>query len=187
MASPAARPSLEPAVAAASVVVCCGSGGVGKTTVAAAIAVEAARRGRRVVVVTIDPARRLADALGLPEAPAAGHELRRAAGEARLADELADVVRGYQAPSGTLTVLVDGDPVTLDEHALAEARETAGGTGLPHNQARALFKDLVVEWVADEVQARPCRLPHPSALIPAAHRALERLAGRRQRACGLPR
>lgn len=98
--------------------------------------------------------RLVADALGLPEAPAAGHALRRAAGDVRLADELAEVVRGYQAPSGTLTVLVDGDPVTLDEHALAEARETAGGTGLPHNQARAIFKDLVVDVVADEVQAR---------------------------------
>jgi DNA helicase IV len=98
--------------------------------------------------------RLVAEALGLPEAPAAGHALRRAAGEVRLADELAEVVQGYQAPSGTLTVLVDGDPVTLDEHALAEARETAGGTGLPHNQARAIFKDLVVEFVADEVQAR---------------------------------
>jgi anion-transporting ArsA/GET3 family ATPase len=52
-------------VADASVVVCCGPGGVGKTTVAAALAVEAARTGRRTVVVTIDPARRLADALGL--------------------------------------------------------------------------------------------------------------------------
>lgn len=50
----------------ASVVVCCGPGGVGKTTTAAAIGIDAARRGRRVVVVTIDPARRLADALGLP-------------------------------------------------------------------------------------------------------------------------
>jgi anion-transporting ArsA/GET3 family ATPase len=48
-----------------SVIVCCGSGGVGKTTTAAVIGLEAARRGRRVVVVTIDPARRLADALGL--------------------------------------------------------------------------------------------------------------------------
>ena len=44
---------------------CCGPGGVGKTTVAAALAVEGARRGRRTVVVTIDPAKRLADALGL--------------------------------------------------------------------------------------------------------------------------
>jgi anion-transporting ArsA/GET3 family ATPase len=50
----------------ADVVVCCGSGGVGKTTVAAAIGLAAARAGRRVVVVTIDPARRLADALGVP-------------------------------------------------------------------------------------------------------------------------
>jgi anion-transporting ArsA/GET3 family ATPase len=47
------------------VVVCCGSGGVGKTTVAAAVAVEAARQGRVACVVTIDPAKRLADALGL--------------------------------------------------------------------------------------------------------------------------
>jgi anion-transporting ArsA/GET3 family ATPase len=50
----------------AEVLVCCGSGGVGKTTTAAALGMEAARLGRRAVVVTIDPARRLADALGVP-------------------------------------------------------------------------------------------------------------------------
>ena len=48
-----------------TIVVCCGAGGVGKTTTAAVLAAEAAARGRRAVVVTIDPARRLADALGL--------------------------------------------------------------------------------------------------------------------------
>ncbi len=48
-------------------VVCCGSGGVGKTTTAAALALEAARRGRRVLVLTIDPARRLANSLGMEE------------------------------------------------------------------------------------------------------------------------
>ncbi|MET0901787.1 MAG: ArsA family ATPase [Acidimicrobiales bacterium] len=47
------------------ILVCCGSGGVGKTTTAAVLALEAARAGRRAVVVTIDPAKRLADALGL--------------------------------------------------------------------------------------------------------------------------
>jgi anion-transporting ArsA/GET3 family ATPase len=52
---------------ASSVIVCCGSGGVGKTTTAAVLGLEAARRGRRAVVVTIDPARRLADALGLQD------------------------------------------------------------------------------------------------------------------------
>ncbi|WP_229676074.1 ArsA family ATPase [Hoyosella rhizosphaerae] len=47
------------------VVVCCGAGGVGKTTTAAALALRAADMGRKVVVLTIDPARRLAQALGL--------------------------------------------------------------------------------------------------------------------------
>ncbi|MEY3034375.1 MAG: hypothetical protein RLZ86_997, partial [Actinomycetota bacterium] len=56
---------MESMVESARVLVCCGSGGVGKTTTAAAIAVEAARLGRRVVVITIDPAKRLADALGM--------------------------------------------------------------------------------------------------------------------------
>ncbi len=49
------------------VIVCCGSGGVGKTTTAAAMALRAAERGRRVVVLTIDPARRLAQSMGLVE------------------------------------------------------------------------------------------------------------------------
>jgi anion-transporting ArsA/GET3 family ATPase len=49
------------------IVVCCGSGGVGKTTTAAALGVRAAERGRKVVVLTIDPARRLAQSMGLTE------------------------------------------------------------------------------------------------------------------------
>ncbi|WP_347059147.1 ArsA family ATPase [Blastococcus sp. HT6-30] len=49
------------------IVVCCGAGGVGKTTTSAALALAAARAGRTVVVLTIDPARRLAQSLGLVE------------------------------------------------------------------------------------------------------------------------
>ena len=49
------------------IVVCCGSGGVGKTTTAAALALRAAEQGRTVCVLTIDPARRLAQSLGLVE------------------------------------------------------------------------------------------------------------------------
>ncbi|MEV5507656.1 ArsA family ATPase [Streptomyces orinoci] len=49
------------------IVVCCGSGGVGKTTTAAALGLRAAERGRRVVVLTIDPARRLAQSMGIGE------------------------------------------------------------------------------------------------------------------------
>ncbi len=56
-------------VAERSVVVCCGSGGVGKTTVSATFALAAARAGRRACVVTVDPARRLADALGVESLP----------------------------------------------------------------------------------------------------------------------
>jgi len=57
--------SLEDLVTSRRLIVCVGTGGVGKTTVAAAIGLEAARRGRRTLVITIDPARRLANALGL--------------------------------------------------------------------------------------------------------------------------
>jgi anion-transporting ArsA/GET3 family ATPase len=47
------------------IIVCCGSGGVGKTTIAAAVGLRAAERGRNVVVLTVDPARRLAQSMGL--------------------------------------------------------------------------------------------------------------------------
>lgn len=50
-------------------VICSGAGGVGKTTTSAALGVAMAREGKRAVVLTIDPAKRLADALGLPELP----------------------------------------------------------------------------------------------------------------------
>ena len=64
---PANDASLVDVLRRGRVVVCCGTGGVGKTTTAAALALEAARLGRRAAVVTIDPARRLADALGVGE------------------------------------------------------------------------------------------------------------------------
>jgi len=49
------------------IIVCCGAGGVGKTTTAAALGLRAAEEGRTVVVLTIDPARRLAQSMGLSE------------------------------------------------------------------------------------------------------------------------
>src|SRR3954453_17365113 len=59
--------SLEPLLEGRRMVICAGSGGVGKTTTAAAVALGLAEQGRKVAVVTIDPARRLANALGLQE------------------------------------------------------------------------------------------------------------------------
>ena len=85
------------------ILVCCGSGGVGKTTTAAALAVRAAERGRRVAVLTVDPARRLAQALGLP---AAGDD---AAGAPR-------AVPGVDAAAGgSLDALVLDVRRTLDQ------------------------------------------------------------------------
>jgi anion-transporting ArsA/GET3 family ATPase len=57
--------SLAGLVAGKNLIICVGSGGVGKTTTAAAIGLQAAREGRKVLVLTIDPARRLANSLGL--------------------------------------------------------------------------------------------------------------------------
>src|SRR5262245_48162507 len=70
-------PSLADLARTQSVIVCVGSGGVGKTTSAAAIALQAAESGRNVCVVTIDPARRLANALGMHEL---GNEATRVPG-----------------------------------------------------------------------------------------------------------
>jgi anion-transporting ArsA/GET3 family ATPase len=52
-------------LSSADVIVCCGPGGVGKTTMSASIAISGALSGRRVCVLTVDPAKRLADALGI--------------------------------------------------------------------------------------------------------------------------
>ncbi len=59
--------SFDELIASKSIVVLAGTGGVGKTTTSAVVALHAARAGRKVALVTIDPAKRLADALGLDE------------------------------------------------------------------------------------------------------------------------
>src|SRR4051812_31151206 len=85
------------------VVVCCGSGGVGKTTTAAALALRAAEEhGRRTVVLTIDPARRLAQALGLTEL-----------------DNTPRQVKGLQPDSAELQAMMLDMKRTFDEVVLA--------------------------------------------------------------------
>ena len=59
--------TVEPLLGGGGSSICAGPGGVGKTTTAAAVAMGMAERGLKVAVVTIDPARRLADSLGLEE------------------------------------------------------------------------------------------------------------------------
>ena len=67
-------PSLGPTLTQKRILVCVGPGGVGKTTTAAALALASARRGQRTLVLTIDPAKRLANSLGLREL---GHDAQR--------------------------------------------------------------------------------------------------------------
>ena len=62
---------LERVVADRRIIICCGSGGVGKTTTGAALGVLAAQQGKSALVMTIDPAHRLAQAMGLK---ALGHD-----------------------------------------------------------------------------------------------------------------
>ncbi|MBI3557488.1 MAG: ArsA family ATPase [Deltaproteobacteria bacterium] len=90
------------------IIVCCGAGGVGKTTTSGAIAIAGARMGRRVLVLTIDPSKRLAEALGVERNPPAPVTLP--------ADRLQAV--GIQAP-GTLDAWMLDPKLIADQEVRA--------------------------------------------------------------------
>jgi anion-transporting ArsA/GET3 family ATPase len=75
---------LDQVVAGCQICVCAGAGGVGKTSTSAAIALGAAARGRKVAVLTIDPAKRLANALGLEKLGNEPHRVPGIAGPGEL-------------------------------------------------------------------------------------------------------
>jgi anion-transporting ArsA/GET3 family ATPase len=84
------------------IIVCCGSGGVGKTTIAAAVGLRAAERGRHVVVLTVDPARRLAQSMGLTSLD-------------NTPRPVAGVRKGGTQPSGTMHAMMLDMKRTFDE------------------------------------------------------------------------
>lgn len=86
------------------IIVCCGSGGVGKTTTSAALALRAAERGRKVVVLTIDPARRLAQSMGIEQL-----------------DNTPRPVPGASAGEGSLDAMMLDMKRTFDEVVLSQA------------------------------------------------------------------
>jgi anion-transporting ArsA/GET3 family ATPase len=114
--------SLADLVRTREIIVCCGSGGVGKTTTAAAIAVEGAREGRRACVVTIDPAKRLADALGL----------------ASLSNQ-PGMVAGDWAPPGELWALMLDTKSTFDDLIARYAADPQQTEGILANR---LYRNL---------------------------------------------
>jgi anion-transporting ArsA/GET3 family ATPase len=92
------------------VVLCVGCGGVGKTTTSAALALAAARRGKRVLCLTIDPAKRLANALGL----------QRMDSEAKLVDKHWLASHGTEL-HGSLTVMMLDTKRTFDDLVVRHA------------------------------------------------------------------
>jgi anion-transporting ArsA/GET3 family ATPase len=141
------------------VVVCVGTGGVGKTTVSAAIALEAARRGRRALVLTIDPARRLADAIGAGEL---GHEprevprevLRRAGveGDGALCAMMLDTKRTFDelvrryAPDTGARERIFANPIYQNlTDALAGTREYSAMEKLYEIHASGAYDLIVVD------------------------------------------
>jgi len=107
------------------VILCCGTGGVGKTTTAATFAIEGARRGRNAVVVTIDPAKRLANTLGLEHLSNSAHEIAR-----ERWDPDGDAVRG----GGRLHALMLDTETTFDQLVQTYARNDEQATGILSNR-----------------------------------------------------
>jgi len=103
---------------ATRIIVCCGSGGVGKTTTAAALGLRAAERGRKVVVLTIDPARRLAQSMGLTELDNVPRPVQGTAGEldAMMLDmkrTFDEVVEAHASPDRAAQILANPFYVAL--------------------------------------------------------------------------
>jgi anion-transporting ArsA/GET3 family ATPase len=106
------------------ILLCCGTGGVGKTTTAATLAIEGARRGRNAVVVTIDPAKRLANTLGLEELSNSAHEIARARWDPD----------GDAAPGGHLHALMLDTETTFNQLVQTYARNDEQAAGILENR-----------------------------------------------------
>jgi anion-transporting ArsA/GET3 family ATPase len=110
--------SIPERLAGKRICICTGSGGVGKTTTAAAIAIGLAARGQRVAVVTIDPARRLASALGLEQLgnePRLVEPRRLARHDIAMRGELWAMMLDAKRTFDDLVELLAPDPITREE------------------------------------------------------------------------
>ncbi len=128
------RGSLEQLLAAKEIVVSCGSGGVGKTTTAAALAAMAVvRQGGKVLVLTVDPARRLADALGVK---GLGNE------ESRVPSELFD--RAGVSPRGELWAAMLDTKQSWDDLVVRHAPDRRTARRILENK---LYENITREFV----------------------------------------
>jgi len=114
---------LESLLRGKQIIICCGSGGVGKTTVSAALGVQAALLGKKVLTLTVDPAKRLADSLGLSEL---GNQ------EARVPEER--FLRHGKNPTGSLHAMMLDTKRTFDELIERYAPNEDVARNIMHNQ-----------------------------------------------------
>jgi anion-transporting ArsA/GET3 family ATPase len=110
MTRPSPAYDMDELLDTAAIVVCCGAGGVGKTTTAAALALRAAEHGRRVCVLTIDPARRLAQSMGLTELDNTPRAVTGVDGDGSLDAMMLDMKRTFDD-----IVLSHADPVRAQQ------------------------------------------------------------------------
>lgn len=114
---------LERLLQGKKIVICCGSGGVGKTTVSAALGVQAALLGKKVLALTVDPAKRLADSLGLSEL---GNR------ETRVPEE--HFLQYGKKPTGSLHAMMLDTKRTFDELIERYAPNEEVASSIMHNQ-----------------------------------------------------
>jgi anion-transporting ArsA/GET3 family ATPase len=123
---------LESLLLTKHVVICVGAGGVGKTTTAAALGVAAAQRGKRVLCLTIDPARRLAQSLGLEGMTT----------EAKVVDAAPFAAAGG-AFKGELTVMMLDTKTTFDELVMKHASSP--------EKAKRLLENKLYKYVSTQL------------------------------------
>jgi len=133
------------------IIVCCGSGGVGKTTTAAALALRAAEQGRKVCVLTIDPARRLAQSMGLTELDNSPRPVQGVEGDGSLDAMMLDmkrtfdeVVEAHASPEKAAQILSNPFYVAL----------SSSFAGTQEYMAMEKLGQLHSEAVADDASSR---------------------------------
>ena len=144
------------------IIVCCGSGGVGKTTTAAALALRAAEQGRKVCVLTIDPARRLAQSMGLTELDNTPRPVPGVSGDGSLDAMMLDmkrtfdeVVEQHASPEKAQQILTNPFYVALSSsfagtqeymamEKLGQLHAEFAATGTGSSDARSPRWDLIV-------------------------------------------
>ncbi len=160
------------ALNSADVVICCGPGGVGKTTVSAALGIRLAEEGRRVCVLTVDPARRLAEALGLRALggePTAVEGLRAGSLDALMLDAAGTfdaLIRRYATTEEQAASILTSRLYRSLASSLSGTQEYMAMEKLYELCESGRYDVVVVDTPPHPKRPRPPRGPRPVDLVP---------------------